>query len=139
MSKIDKDGNISISSSNPHIKPGVNSDFREVKYNKSFSGHSIFALIFLVLFIYAYFSYVRTGKLDTISFSGLLEYLSTVPDISTTFNLVNISIGGDWGMFDFLRDFFNFFCNCFNVLCSVSGFIWQGLIFIIWCIRFLFL
>lgn len=132
---------------NPHIKPSVykkgfkglkeNREF--VHYDKKYDSKSIFILIFLILFIYAYVQYIRTGSITTISFKSLLEYFTTVPDITSSFYLSNFSIGGDWGLFEFLRNFLNIFANFFSVTFSVFGFLIQGLIFIFWCVRFFFI
>ena len=138
------DGNVHYN--NPHIKPNVylkgNKGLKEKRefahYDKGYSSTSIFTLVMLILFIYAYVYYVRTGTISTISFKSLLEYFTTVPDITSSFYLSNFSIGGDWGIFDFLRSFLNIFANFFSVSFSVFGFLIQGLVFIFWCVRFFF-
>ena len=104
--------------------------YKKMSVDKS-SRFSIFCLFVFLLFLYAYVSYIRTGQVITISFKSLVEWLSEVPDVSSSFVLTDVSIGGDWGLVDVLRNWLNFFISSFSVVVTVCGFIVQALILII--------
>lgn len=63
---------------NSHIKPNVyKKGFKRFKEKKEYSHYvmhydskTVFTIIVLVLFIYSYVSYIRSGSIFTISFKG---------------------------------------------------------------------
>lgn len=111
--------------------------YKKMSVDKT-SRFSIFCLFVFILFVYAYVSYIRTGSVVTISFKSLIEWLAEVPDVSSSFVLTDVSIGGDWGLFDVLRNWLNFFISSFSVVVTVCGFIVQALILIVHFARFFF-
>lgn len=132
---------------NPHLKPNVyKKGFKGLKekkehshYDMHYDSKTVFTIIVLILFIYAYVSYIRSGSIVTITFKSLLDYLTTVPNLTPSFYLVDFTIAGSWGNFNFLRDFLNIFASFFGVTFAVFGFLIQGFIFIFWCVRFFFI
>lgn len=132
MSKIDKNGNFEISSPSKHLKQGVkDSTFRESNnHTSSFKGIGIFGLIFCFIFVIAFANYLKTGQFSNISFKSFIEFLSSAPNIDISWSLVDLTIYAEWGIFNFLRDFFNWFTNMFEVLISLFGMIVQALAFI---------
>lgn len=112
--------------------------YKKMSVDKS-SRFSIFCLFVFLLFVYAYVSYIRTGSVVTISFKSLIEWLAEVPDVSSSFVLSDVSIGGYWGvLLDPLRNWLNFFIGSFSVVVTICGFIVQALILIIHFARFFF-
>lgn len=120
-----------------NIKYSKDKIYKKMGVDKS-SRFSIFCLFVFILFLYAYVSYIRTGQVITISFKSLVEWLAEVPDVSSSFVLTDVSIGGDWGLLDILRNWLNFFISSFSVVVTLCGFIVQALILIVHFARFFF-
>lgn len=129
----------SVKDFKPKVEVSYKKDkvYKKIGVDKS-SRFSLFCVFIFLLFIYAYVSYIRTGQVITISFKSLIDWLSQVPDISSSFVLSDVSIGGDWGLFDVLRNWLNFFIGSFSVVVTLCGFILQALILIIHFARFFF-
>lgn len=138
MSKIDKNGNIEISTPNIHLKDGVkNGTIRETKdyKSKSTGSISIFGLIFVIIFVIAFVNYLRTGQISNVTFKGFIEFLANAPQIDVSWSLVDLTIYGDWGAFNFLRIFFNWFTDMFEVMISFFGMIIQSLGYIFYFVK----
>ena len=95
------------------------------KYNRS---KSIIAVILACVLLVLLVSYIvrqstNDGNLGIPTFTSLMEKLSSA-DIGTlelTFEFAKINFG-DWGLFNFLRDFFMFFAKLIDIgnYCLVS-------------------
>ena len=107
--------------------------------NKSNSmGKLIFRVVFIVFAILLLISFARKlyGGAD-LSFSAFLNWLGNVDSFGFTKIASPWYIGGDWGIIDALRKFFNSFGNAIGVLffiCAnligVIQFVSQFLLFI---------
>ncbi len=101
---------------------------------------SIPLTVFVILFLFS-FSSVLMGRDSTITFSGLLNSISSVPtiDMSVIFSFVSDSkITSDWTVFNWLRDFLNnLFLPLIGVVVYFCASIAQLLLLLIWVAKFL--
>lgn len=106
-------------------------------YNKADNFLSIVIVIFTILFVV---SYVRSllGASD-ITFASFLEFIQSVPEVSFASTFIDLTIVGDWGIFEFLRNFLNIFTNIFSVLIFLFGGLVQILLYAVYIVRYLFL
>ena len=103
-----------------------------------FSKMSVFYVIFLFIFIIAFSGFLRGEVASDITFTGLLNYLSNSPSIDVSWSFIDLTIYADWGVFNFLKLFFNWFTDIIEVLVMLFGMIIKGLSFIIYFIKGLF-
>lgn len=103
-----------------------------------FSKMSIFYVIFLFIFIIAFVHYLRFGTLSDITFTGLLNLLSNAPEFDVSWSLVDLTIYGEWEVFDFFRIFLNWITDIIEVLVFLFGMVIKALNFIIYLARGLF-
>lgn len=87
--------------------------------------HGLYKIIVSVLFMFLFAILVinlirRVNSGVDISFNGFLVMLQSTRGYSITINISDFAIGGSWGVFDGLRQFFNVFANLFGVL------VWLG-------------
>lgn len=82
-------------------------DFRD-----TFSG-VIIPLFSCVILVCLCFSVLHNG--DTLTFEGLLQFLSQNASSFEFATYVDYSIVGDWGLFNFLRDFLNLLMAPFSI------------------------
>lgn len=100
-------------------------------------GFGVFGLIVGILLSVSLIKSLVGGT--PVTFGGLLEYLSTAPSIDMTLSSFNvIKPLGDWGTFNFLSNFFNYFITIFNVLIFAFKGIGQVIVYVVWFVRFLF-
>lgn len=100
--------------------------FRSV-YNTS---SNIFTLILFVLII-VFLARLFTGSTEFPTFYNLLNVLSETPQIEFDMSsLVNLTIGGDWGVIDGLRVFINLIMSVINFLVYCIGGLVQVLVFV---------
>ena len=96
-----------------------------------FSG--IFYFIIMLLLVFALYHTLATDTTQ-LTFTSLLDWLHDFHPIIQNNSYVSNVMTGDWGLFDFLRVFFNLFIQVFdfalyavksllNILSYVSGFI----------------
>lgn len=98
---------------------------------------SVVIVIFTILFIVSYVrSLVGAGE---ITFTSFLEFIQTVPEVSFATNFIDLTILGDWGVFDFLRNFLNIFTNLISVIVYLFGGLVQLLLYVVYIVRYLFL
>lgn len=105
------------------------------------SSSSIFGVIFIILFLFAFVASV-SGREVPVTFTGLLNALADAPSIDTT-KILNFTdsmyIFSDWGSFDFLREFLN---NYIIPLCVVAIYfcvsIAQLVMYLVWFVKFIF-
>ena len=81
---------------------------------------NVLLVIFLSIFIVNYVRILLSGQ--ALSFQAFIEHLSNVYAIPLP-NLSSLIIAGNWGVFEFLRAFFNTLVSIFNfaVFFSVSA------------------
>lgn len=82
---------------------------------KSVPTGRILSLIFSILLLVMIFRKF-TGNNTTPTFTSFLEMLTNVKTPSIPFVNYSFSSLGDWGVFNFLRDFLNVFVDLFNVI-----------------------
>lgn len=100
--------------------------FRSV-YNTS---SNIFTLILFVLII-VFLARLFTGSTEFPTFYNLLNVLSEMPQIEFDMtSLVNLTIGGNWGVIDGLRVFINLIISVINFLVYCIGGLVQVLVFV---------
>lgn len=97
-----------------------------------FSKMSIFYVIFLFIFIISFSHYIALGTFSDITFSGFLNWISNAPEFDVSWSLVDLTIYGDWGIFNFLRSFLNFFTDIFEVIIFLFGMIVKSLQFVVY-------
>ena len=96
----------------------------------------VFALIFICLLILMVVK-AASGK-SPVTFTSLLEFLSTIDRPFVNFAISDYSITADWGLLNGLRNFFNIFMSIFGIgvftaksLVNVLAFLFQVLGFIL--------
>ena len=105
--------------------------------NKADNFLSVVIVIFTILFIVSYVrSLVGAGE---ITFTSFLEFIQSVPEVSFASNFIDLTILGDWGIFDFLRNFLNIFTNLMSVIVYLFGGLVQLLLYVVYIVRYLFL
>lgn len=98
---------------------------------------SVVIVIFTILFIVSYVrSLVGAGE---ITFTSFLEFIQSVPEVSFASNFIDMTILGDWGVFEFLRQFLNIFTNLISVIVYLFGGLVQLLLYVVYIVRYLFL
>ncbi len=101
------------------------------------SGFGVFGLIVGILLSVSLIKSLVGGT--PVTFGGLLEYLSSAPSIDMSLKSFNVIKSlGDWGPFNFLAIFFNYFITIFNVLIFAFKGIGQVIVYVVWFVRFLF-
>lgn len=74
---------------------------------------------------------------DTFTFTAFLEYISNAPAVDISFvELWNL--GGNWGVFEFLRNFFNMFGSVLSFLVWLGKNIISVLQYVFYFVRFIF-
>lgn len=98
----------------------------------------IFNILFLVFSILFIISLIRTMTgAPTLTFAGFLESLTTVPQISVG-GFVDLTIVGDWGIFEFFRSFLNFFANALSILIYAASQLINLIMLIVWALKYFF-
>ena len=103
------------------------------------SGHNIFFVIFMVLFVITFSHYIRTGVFIDFTFKSLIEYLSGMPDIVFSMSKVSLSIGGNWGWFDSFRLFLNGITGVFEFALMIISMCGQSLVVVGYLVGLLFI
>lgn len=119
-----------------------------MEINKKFTKHSelvsesvspgrsnIFLTIFILLFVIAFARILFGGT--PLSFTNFLQRLTSVPDVTLPMSVLNFSIAGSWGFFDFLRVFVNSIIGVANFAVYFSSLILNLIVVIIWAVGFL--
>ena len=75
-----------------------------------FIGIFFVCILFLILF-----ARLRSNGEYSLTFTGFLNYLSKSPKLNFA-PLSSFEIVGDWGLFDFLKNFFNLFAKMIGVI-----------------------
>ena len=89
-------------------------------------------LIFVCILLIVNF-FRATTEVGSISFYSLLQTFGAANEtlIPFTSRLLNITIGGDWGLLNGLRDFFNIFGSIFSVAIFLSQNILASINFVV--------
>ncbi len=104
---------------------------------------SLFRIVFLVLSLIFItilsINLIRSfgSNASSVSFHSFLQYMTTCPQINIS-NIVNLSIGGDWGPFDFLRNFLNSLSAILSFALWVAVQLINCLTYIFYFVRFIF-
>lgn len=94
-------------------------------------GKFIINILFIIICVLLIFNFARKlGNNTDLSFSGFLTWLGNVDSFNIQVNISSFTIGGDWGWFDGLRNFFNIFANLFGVLVYLCSNLINLIIFI---------
>lgn len=75
---------------------------------------NIFIVLFIFLLVIALIR--KLSSAEPLTFTGFLEMLSNAPQVTFNLDLTSFQLGGNWGIFDFLR-------NVINIFGSILGFI----------------
>lgn len=125
--------------------------FTSVKELKKFQNHVDntevtnplkFVLGFVVLILLFLTLFRMTGNIGDgtpLTFSSFLEYLSTLDFGQVNFNLANISIVTDWGIFNFLREFINFLLGGVNFALTITSALINIVVFLFNIAKFIFI
>lgn len=101
------------------------------------AGLGIFGLVVGILLSVSLIRSLMGGS--SVTFGGLLQYLSCAPTINMSLKSFDIIPSfGDWGVFNFLSTFLNWFITIFNVLIFVFKGLAQVAVYLVYFIKFLF-
>lgn len=99
-------------------KRSVNISKKDVFYDrevKSVPTARILSLVFLILLAVMIFRKF-TGNNNTPTFTSFLDMLTNIETPTIPFVNYSFTTLGDWGVFNWLRDFLNVFVDLFNVI-----------------------
>lgn len=103
---------------------------------KDYTGFHIFNIIFLTILVMCVIRFTFTGT--TITFTGFLEFLQSCPSINMPNSVINtLAFSNSWGIFDFLRTFFNTLGIIFGTSLWLLTNLINGLMFIFYFIGFI--
>lgn len=101
------------------------------------SAVGIFKILFLVLVFLAVLGVLKNEEIVT--FQGLLDFLANAPQFDLEWlNWSSVSLG-DWGVFNFLRDFFELNISFINVLLFIGTMGVQLITYLLYFLKFIFL
>ncbi|MBO4940311.1 MAG: hypothetical protein J6D30_04755 [Clostridia bacterium] len=93
--------------------------------------------VVLVLIVFALVG-IFTGKENQLTFTGLLRFLETCPEISMDWlNWAQYSLG-DWGILNGLRDLLMMLIDTVNVVAFIGQSAFQLVLYVLWFLKFLF-
>ena len=96
---------------------------------------SIFAIILVLLIIVSLAQFLRTGTAGNMGFSGFINFLSNAPSFDINWSIIDLTIYSDWGIFEFLRIFINWFTAIFEVLVFIFGMLVETIEYLFYFIR----
>lgn len=98
----------------------------------------IVLIIFLLILLATVVWRVR-GSNNTLTFTAFLEFLSNLNSVEIgQVDVSSFAIGGNWGIFDGLRNFFNVFSNLLGVLVWLGANVINVIRYIVAFVSFLF-
>lgn len=110
---------------------------KQDKRDKQESAIGVLKLILSFLLIFAVVGALRNQEIFT--FRGFLDLLQNAPQIDLSWlNWETINLG-DWGLFNFLRDFFDFCIDIINVLAFAGTCIVQAILYVLYFVKALLL
>lgn len=98
-----------------------------------FGSLQILLLIFLIVVIIK----KTYGGGEPLTFTGFLDWLSNREDISINIDVTQIGVSGDWGIFNWLRVYFDFMAKSAAVIAWLSANVVNILLFLGQFISFL--
>lgn len=96
----------------------------------------LLVISFLILFIALF--WLTRNTANPLTFAGFLEFLSGLNSVDVTFSISQFSISGNWGVLDFLRNFFNVFATFLGVIAWLGVNVYNVAMYLIQFIQFLF-
>lgn len=100
------------------------------------TGKSFVAILLAVLLLVLLIRVMNGSSIPT--FTSFLELLSSAPTVKVPFLSTVGTALGDWGVFNFLRDFIAFFNNIVNVLVFLFNGLANLVVYVVWFVRWLF-
>ena len=129
--------NVSINRHKVKFNPTDKRKFRDNLKNIHFYNRfTILTLFLCLLFFVAFFRSINGS--EPLTFTGLLETLSNSPKIALT-SFIDFSISGDWGFFDFFRDFINVLGSVLSVIVWLFSQLIQCLQYFVFIVDFVFI
>ncbi|HIU06667.1 MAG TPA: hypothetical protein IAC46_03680 [Candidatus Onthoplasma faecigallinarum] len=95
---------------------------------------SVLIIILCIILVISVIRIVFGGS--NISFSAFLNYIQNVPQIEFIGDVNMFSINGDWGLFDFLKNFLNSIMSIFNFLVWLCFQLFNCLSYIFYFLKF---
>lgn len=97
-----------------YLNKRFNQNYRQMSYPSSGGAFRVFFFLLCVLMFYSVA--FNTGR--TITFTSLLQSLADAPVIDNSWisSFSDLTIRGDWGIFDFLKNFLNSFVGVISFL-----------------------
>lgn len=107
-----------------------------IDYSRKSPVFNIILVVFCIIFI---ISVVRSlTSAPSLSFTSFLNSFSDVPTLDINWSILDNTIGGSWGPFDFLRNFINTMSVIISAFVYICGLLINLFISLAWAIRFLF-
>lgn len=99
-------------------REGVRQEMDKFKKSNQASYSRLFLSILLILSLLLLFVslFRKANNGSDISFASFLDWLSNLNTFQFNVNIQDFFIYGNWGVFDFLRNFFNIFTGLFGVI-----------------------
>lgn len=104
------------------------------------SGNGVFLILVLTVIVLTVFALLHNG--DRFTFQGFLEFLGNLESLPVQKLLVEGTIKdivSDWGIFNFFRDFLNFFTDLFNIVVFFGACVGNIVHYVFQFLRWLFL
>lgn len=80
----------------------------------------VFAIIMVLIIVVSLLRLTGgIGSGNALTFTGFLDYLSTLDFNSVDFNILKLTLDGGWGAFDFIRVFINFTLSFWNFCVTI--------------------
>ena len=88
---------------------------------KSSSKNIVLNVLFVIILSLLIVNFARNfaSNDNMLTFQGLMEYLSNIETIPLI-PINSLNIGGDWGWFNFIRDFLNLFTGLMTIAIWIS-------------------
>lgn len=115
-------------------------EYRASHPTRDFSATNVITLVFAIILVFCVFR-LLFGNRPPLTFESFLSVLEDAPvvDISPIMQRLNdkLTITADWGVFNFLRDFFNLFTGLMSFGTFVSVSMSNFIIYLTYFLRFL--
>lgn len=79
------------------------------------------------------------GSDTTLTFTGFLDWLSGLNSVEVPYSFTEITIGGDWGPFDVIRNFLQMFLSVMSVVVWLFANLVNVCLYLVSFLQFLFL
>ena len=107
-------------------------------FSSSYGWFKILGFIFGVLLLMAIISSMTGATSGVHTFEGLLQQLTTCPQIGTDWLNWGVIEFGDWGAFNFLAEFFESIALIVNFALYIITMLMNLVVFIIWFLGWIF-